>query len=204
MIGSLRGKVINFEGMLVTIECASGVGYEVEVPASTLSSLSLDGDAFLYICHIVREDASLLYGFSDLNSRTLFKEIIKVNGLGPKAAMSILSTMGVEEFVCNVMQNNAKSLITIPGVGKKTAERIIVELKDRLSKLNLEVTITNNSQSMVTDQNSYIIDEALSALIGLGYKENLAMTYIKEVYKEGMDTKAIIVAALGLISRSKN
>lgn len=202
MIGSIRGKIINFEGMMLTIECPSGVGYEVEVTAGLLSKCNLQDEIFLYTCHIVREDASLLYGFDSLEGRTLFKEIIKVNGLGPKAAMAVLSSFSVEDFVFAIINEQSNNLLKIPGVGKKTAERMIVELKDRLSKLNFANTV-KTADNDVKLADSFILDEALGALVGLGYKENIALMHIKQVYTEGMDTRTVIVRALASISRSK-
>lgn len=202
MIGSIRGKIINFEGMLLTIECQSGVGYEVEVTANLLTKFNLQDEVFLYICHIVREDASLLYGFDSIEGRTLFKEIIKVNGLGPRAAMAALSTFSVDDFVAAITKEQGNSLLKIPGVGKKTAERMIVELKDRLTKLNL----VNNTQVLsnkVQAEDNFVLEEALGALVGLGYKESIALNHIKQVYIEGMDTRTVIVKALASLSRSK-
>lgn len=204
MIGSLKGTVLHFDGNAVIVQCASGVGYEVEVPAHLRTGLKEGGECFLYVVHIVREDAQLLFGFPDLATKTMFKEIIRVNGIGPKIAMSILSTMAVGDFVLSVLGGKTAALTQAPGVGKKMAERIVVEMKDRLSRFDagpdLEEAAGARGKGTLDPD---IIDEALSALTGLGYRENVAQSLIKQVYKKGMDTKAVIVAALALIARSK-
>lgn len=204
MIGSLQGKVIRIDGMTVLIE-VSGIGYEVEMPVTSLREISVNDDVFIFIHHVVREDASLLYGFSDIGSRTLFRELIKANGIGPKMALAILSALTVDDFIKALSLSDVHALTSIPGVGKKTAERIIVEFKDKIDKLNLSNTTTTLPQNSDTNvspvANMFALQEAISALMGLGYKENIACEYAKSVYVDGMDTKDIIVKALALVKR---
>lgn len=205
MIGSLRGRVLLIEGMTVLIECSQGVGYEIEVPASAFDNIKLNDNAFLYIHHVVREDADLLYGFVSLSQRKLFRELIKINGIGPKLVMAILSTMSVDDFISAVSMGRTALLTQVPGIGKKTAERIIIEIKDKLDKLNLSNEPSNDKASGKVGQvqntkiDNNVFEESISALISLGYKENVAISTVKAVYDESLDTQGVIVKALSYI-----
>lgn len=198
MIGSLRGKLLLVENQSALIEVA-GVGYEVEMPASALSKLNQEDEVFVYIQHVVREDAELLYGFPDAVSRSLFRALIKVNGVGPKMAIAVLSTFDVASFITAVLEGNARALQNIPGVGKKTAERLVVELKDRLKDFAHDSGSSTPSVNQGTDN----FAEAVAALCALGYRENDAVRYAKAVYKDGMTTEQLIVDALALFSKNK-
>lgn len=214
MIGSLRGKLIGIEGLNALIEVASGVGYEVEVPGNLLSSLKLNEECFLYIHHVVREDAELLYGFDSLESRLLFRELIKINGVGPRVAIALLSTMNLPTFIEVINSQRINALVAAPGVGKKTAERIIVEMKDRLNKLRMGERIIVQNNGMVNgelgldvpvetvDDNAFAFDDAVLALVSLGYKEAMAISTVKMVFEKGMNTEQIIVAALAKLSKN--
>ena len=205
MFGSLRGKVLRIDGMTVLIE-VSGVGYEVEMPVTSLAKITVNAEEFIYIHHVVREDDELLYGFVELSDRVLFRELIKVNGVGPKMALAILSSFNALDFISTISGGRASALTKVPGVGKKTAERLIVELKDKLDKLSVNTqNLTENFDKVVLKDNvnTFAVDEAISALMGLGYKENIAIDYVNTVAKKDMDTKQIIVAALALISGGK-
>ena len=206
MFGSLRGKVLRIDGVTVLIE-VNGVGYEVEMPVTSLAKISVNEEEFVYVHHVVREDDELLYGFCDLSDRTLFSELIKVNGVGPKLALAVLSSFNAHDFIIAVTSGRTSALTQVPGIGKKTAERLMVELKDRLDKLPItkdaNVADLNKVSGMAAVIDNIAVDEAVSALIGLGYKETLALEYVNSVAKEGMDTKQIIVAALALISGGK-
>ena len=122
MIGSLRGKLLLVDGVTALIEVL-GVGYEVEMPVTSLTKFQKGQEVFVYIQQVVREDAHLLYGFYDLSSRALFRELIKVSGVGPKMALAVLSTFDVQSFIQTVLSGRSQALQQIPGVGKKTAER---------------------------------------------------------------------------------
>lgn len=216
MIGSIRGKVLSIDGISVLIELNDGLGYEVEVPGNILTKLHVGEECFLFIHHVVREDAELLYGFDSKESRLLFREVIKVSGVGPKVAMAILSSFDLMTFVEVISQERINSLCATPGVGKKTAERIVIELKDRLAKLRLpertamvaaiegkgssggDATVAALSEKTQTP--AFICEDAVGALVGLGFKENLAMPVVKEVFKDGMTTEETIVAALAKLS----
>ena len=201
MIGSLRGKLLRIDGSTALIE-AGGVGYGVEMPGSSLNTLSpkLGSEIFVYVHHSVREDAQMLYGFTDMDARSLFRILIKVNGIGPKSALAALSTFSVASFVETVSEGRAKELQMIPGVGKKTAERMIVELKDAVSSFSVagvEIKVQSPSADAV------FFDEAVDALVALGYKEGEAVKYCKVALAEAHDAETLIKAALLLISKNK-
>ncbi len=171
MIGRLQGILLS-KGEAEVLLDVQGVGYEVEVPASTLYQLPDPGQSLvLHIHFVVREDAQHLYGFLDLKERSLFRLLIKVNGIGPKLALGIMSGMESARFVAAVAKDDVNALVKLPGVGRKTAERLIIELRDKLKQWEMEhgtspqtVTATSRPQRQDTYQ------EAEAALISLGYK----------------------------------
>lgn len=200
MIGSLDGKVLRIDGVTALIEVA-GVGYEVDMPVTCLSTLKVGHRAFVYIQHIVREDAQILYGFNTVTERSLFRVLIKVNGVGPKMALAVLSTFDVESFIQTVLAEQSKALEQIPGVGKKTAERMIVELKDSLRNFAASSgTVLSSGVSTVQSNESF--NDAVAAMVALGYKESDAVKYVKAVLAKdpALETSQIIVQALALIS----
>ncbi|TYF42901.1 Holliday junction branch migration protein RuvA, partial [Enterobacter hormaechei] len=136
MIGRLRGIILEKQPPLVLLETA-GVGYEVHMPMTCFYELPEAGQEAIVFTHfVVREDAQLLYGFNNKQERTLFKELIKTNGVGPKLALAILSGMSAQQFVNAVEREEVGALVKLPGIGKKTAERLIVEMKDRFKGLH--------------------------------------------------------------------
>ncbi len=136
MIGRLRGIILEKQPPLVLLE-TGGVGYEVHLPMTCFYELPDVGkEAIIFTHFIVREDAQLLYGFNNKQERTLFKELIKTNGVGPKLALAILSGMSAQQFVNAVEREELAALVKLPGIGKKTAERLIVEMKDRFKGLH--------------------------------------------------------------------
>ena len=201
MIGSLSGRVLRIDGVTALIECG-GVGYEVDMPVTSLSKLKVNENAFVYVQHIVREDAQILYGFNTVTERELFRTLIKVNGVGPKMALAVLSTFDVESFVETVLQEQSKALEQIPGVGKKTAQRMVVELKDNLKNFAVSTQICANPQATSTASSNESFNDAIAAMTALGYKEFDAVRYVKAVIaKEGnLSTQDLIVKALALIS----
>ena len=201
MIGSLSGRVLRMDGVTALIECG-GVGYEVDMPVTSLSKLKVNENAFVYVQHIVREDAQILYGFNTVTERELFRTLIKVNGVGPKMALAVLSTFDVESFVETVLQEQSKALEQIPGVGKKTAQRMVVELKDNLKNFAVSTQISANPQATSTASSNESFNDAIAAMTALGYKEFDAVRYVKAVIaKEGnLSTQDLIVKALALIS----
>ncbi|MDC9620051.1 Holliday junction branch migration protein RuvA [Xenorhabdus sp. XENO-7] len=201
MIGRLRGTVLEKQPPLVLLE-TNGVGYEVHMPMTCFYELPEIGqEAILFTQFIVREDAQLLYGFNDKQERALFRELIKVNGVGPKLALAILSGMSAQQFVTAIEQEAITSLIKLPGVGKKTAERLVVEMKDRFKGLNGELFNQSsdiNLPAVVKQANSNadIEAEAASALVSLGYKLQEASRMVSKVAKPGADCETLIREAL--------
>lgn len=172
MIGRLQGLLAEKQPPHLLVD-VNGVGYAVEVPMSTYYQLpDIDHKVTLHIHQVVREDAHLLYGFYEKKERELFRELIRLNGVGPKLALALMSTLSVNEMIETVRQQNTAALIKVPGVGKKTAERLLIELRDRfkaweggtepVNALSAEVATTNPATSAEMD--------AVSALIALGYK----------------------------------
>ncbi|OCG54731.1 Holliday junction DNA helicase RuvA [Gilliamella sp. Choc6-1] len=198
MIGRLRGTIIEKQPPKVLIE-VGGVGYNVFMPMTCFYELPNNGQEVMVLTHfIVREDAQLLYGFNHEQERELFRELIKVNGVGPKLALAILSGMSAQQFINAVEQSEIKTLVKLPGVGTKTAERLIVEMKDRVKRLGEELSVTN----MIIETGEHkkssnqIESEAISALIALGYKPQEASRIISKVISHDMDCETLIREAL--------
>lgn len=203
MIGSLRGKILEKNPPAVLIE-VSGIGFEVIMPMTSIYELPpIGSESFVYTDFIVREDAETLYGFTDSESRNLFREIIKVSGIGPKTALAVLSAMTSAEFISIINSGDPKPLIKIPGIGKKTAERTVLELKDSLiQKLNansVKMPEHKTSATKISDKelsDIKIQEEASSALISLGYKPQQASMMVEKAWTDGMNTEDLIKEAL--------
>jgi|TARA_B110000444_G_scaffold96140_2_gene91060 Holliday junction DNA helicase RuvA len=165
MIGSIKGKILIKQAPQVLIE-ANGIGYEVEVSSTTFFEMpELDQNVFLYTHLQVREDAHTLFGFTELNDRYLFRMLLKISGVGAKLALAILSAMSVNDFERCVRTEDSGSLVKIPGVGKKTAERLVIEMRDRLTDL-----MDSPSLGPRTINTNSSREEAFDALMALGYK----------------------------------
>ncbi|NIA27777.1 MAG: Holliday junction branch migration protein RuvA [Desulfobulbaceae bacterium] len=190
MIGSLRGKLTSKQAPQIIVEC-QGVGYEVETPMSTFLDLPrLGEDLFLHIHMLVREDAQILYGFSSETERMLFRTVLRISGVGAKMGLAILSAMSVGDFQRCVQFEDTAMLIKIPGVGKKTAERLIIEMRDKIDKTIIDpgatkVAATANPRS-----------EAVDALVALGYKANEVNKLIGAMDVDGKSAEDIIRLAL--------
>ena len=198
MIGRLRGIIIEKQPPKVLIE-VGGVGYEVFMPMTCFYELPDNGKEVIVLTHFaVREDAQVLYGFNHKQERELFRELIKVNGVGPKLALAILSGMSAGQFISAVEQSEIKTLVKLPGVGTKTAERLIVEMKDRVKRFNEELVNVNATleTGSVKKSSNQIEGEAASALIALGYKPQEASRIISKVMKPDMDCEMLIREAL--------
>jgi len=197
MIGRIQGKIIEKQPPQLLID-VQGVGYEIDAPMSTFYQLPNLGELVTLHTHlVVREDAQLLYGFSSLSERGLFRTLIKINGVGAKLALTILSGMNSNEFVACVQNNDATALVRLPGVGKKTAERLIIELRDKLKDL---VTGADHAQSdagtpTVVAASSPVAD-AVSALVSLGYKEAEASRMVRSIDTTELGTEDIIRLSL--------
>ena len=198
MIGRLRGILLETQAPHLLIE-AGGVGYEVEAPMSVFYRLPETGcEITLYTHFVVREDAQLLYGFADARERELFRTLIKVNGVGPKLGLTLLSGIEAAEFVRCVHAGDSSTLVKLPGVGKKTAERLIVELKDKLSKWDSAPGDFNNTPlgQVIQQQTADIEQEAVSALVALGYKPQEASKVIARINSDGLSSAELIRQAL--------
>ena len=197
MIGRLQGTLVYKKPPEILID-VNGVGYELQAPMTTFYTLPLEGSKTMLYTHlIVREDAQLLYGFSSENERALFRSLIKVNGVGPKLAITILSGISSADFVRCVNENDVTTLVRLPGVGKKTAERLIIEMRDRLSQLEIEGVKQQTSD--IVDSFSAIKDDmkdAIGALVSLGYKQQEADKMVRLVETSGRASEDIIRDAL--------
>lgn len=197
MIGRLRGKLLEKQAPHVLID-VQGVGYEVEVPLTTYFQLPALGDeAVLHTHLIVREDAHILYGFAAESDRALFRDLIKVNGVGAKLAAAILSGIAVDDFVRCVRDNDVARLTRLPGVGKKTAERLVMEMRDRLKARAEGLSLTKaETVASAAPSASTAVNDAISALVVLGYKPPDASRMVLRIDTEGLECEEIIRRAL--------
>ena len=190
MIGRLRGELAAKHPPHLLID-VGGVGYEVEAPLSTIFALPpLGGGVTLWTHLAVRDDAQALYGFASEAERALFRTLIKVSGVGAKLALAILSGASIDEFARWVHDNDVAALVRLPGIGKKTAERLIVEMRDRLPDTVPGTASGAAGGAMPSDV------EAREALIALGFKPAEAASRVREIGGEGMTTEEIIRRAL--------
>jgi holliday junction DNA helicase RuvA len=198
VIGFLRGKLV-YKAPPFLIMDVNGVGYEVEAPMTTFYDLpALNEEIKLHTHLVVREDAHILFGFSAEAERTLFRALIKVNGVGPKLALTILSGQSADEFYRCIQDNDSLTLVRLPGVGKKTAERLIIEMRDRLPDLGVSTATNTDNAGAVTSVPAVgnPKQEAISALCSLGYKPLDASKMIQNISVEGKTCEAIIRLAL--------
>lgn len=194
MIGRLRGKLIVKRAPQLLVD-VHGVGYEVEAPMSTFYALPELGDEVVLHTHlVVREDAQLLFGFASEAERGFFRNLIKINGVGAKMGLAILSGMSFDAFARCVQENDVASLVRLPGVGKKTAERLIVEMRDKLQLKETDLPMAH-PETIAQAANDPLAD-AVSALVALGYKPNEASRMVRGVNCEGLDSEEIIRQAL--------
>lgn len=191
MIGRITGKLILKQPPLVLVD-VNGVGFELEAPMSTFYKLPAAGEAVTLHAHLtVREDAHLLFGFGTPAEKALFRELIKISGVGPKLALTVLSGVSVEDFWATVRAGDALRLTKLPGIGKKTAERLVLEMRDKAGA----AADLGAGVSPVAPAGSPL-QEARSALTSLGYKPAEIQRYTEAVYKDGMSTEQIIQEAL--------
>ncbi len=195
MIGFLRGKLVLKAPPLLVLD-VQGVGYEVEAPMTTFYDLPACGeDVKLHTHLVVREDAHILFGFSKEAERSMFRTLIKVNGVGPKLALTILSGQSAEEFHRCIQDNDTQALVRLPGVGKKTAERLIIEMRDRLPTLS-DGPINSDSANVAVQLLGNPKQEAISALCSLGYKPIDAAKMVQHINLEDKSCEDIIRLAL--------
>lgn len=194
MIGSLRGRILRRQPPTLLID-VQGVGYEVEAPMSTFYSLPDTGAEVMLHTHlVVREDAQILFGFGTETERRLFRALIRVNGVGPRLALTILSGISVENFVRCVHAGDSAALVRLPGIGKKTAERLVVEMRDRLD------AVTSSAAPGVGPGNPR--EDALAALVSLGYKPPEASRMLQAIKDTDLGSEDLIRRALQNAARA--
>tara|TARA_B110000967_G_scaffold205619_1_gene250533 strand:+ start:1961 stop:2542 length:582 start_codon:yes stop_codon:yes gene_type:complete len=189
LIGRVKGKILEKSAHQVVVD-VQGLGYEVDIPLTTFFQLGDSGaEVTLYTHLVVRDDAHLLFGFSTASERELFRALIKVNGVGPKLAVAILSGVDARAFSRCIQNNDVKALTALPGVGKKTAERLIIEMRDRLPALTEGLLpVAQRAPDLVAD--------AEAALIGLGYKPQEAARALGQIEDQDVSVERLIRQAL--------
>ncbi len=204
MIGRLSGKLLEKKPPQLLID-VNGVGYEVAASMSTFYQLPEIGQSVTLFIHlVVREDAQLLYGFAKNIERSLFRLLIKVSGVGPKVALAILSGMEADVFVRCVLDNDSDSLTRVPGIGKKTAQRLVIEMRDKLAAMEItELNLPAGAESQLTSSNS-MSQEAISALVALGYKPQEASRAISRVQAGAETSEQLIRSALKSMVKPKS
>lgn len=196
MIGRLKGVLIEKRPPQLLVD-VNGVGYELLASMNTCYQLPETGQGVILFTHLViREDAQVLYGFGDEKERTLFKALIKASGVGPKTALAILSNMDPKKLVHCISQEDLASLVRIPGIGKKTAERLIVEMRDRLANWEVGDVSEACGQNSSGPTENEMMKDAISALVSLGYKPQEASKAISKIHQKNLSTEEIIREAL--------
>lgn len=198
MIGQLRGTILEKQPPQLLLD-VNGIGYEIDAPMSTFYRLPEVGQEIILHTHfVVREDAQHLYGFASREERTLFRTLLKVNGVGPRLALTILSSIDPDEFVRCVINNDTQSLIRLPGIGKKTAERLVIEMRDKLADWHQTIPVELNMLATQAEKGSrnQIVQDAVSALISLGYKPQEASRAVSKVDDGAITSEDIIRRAL--------
>ncbi len=194
MIGTLRGVLSQKHPPALVVD-VGGVGYELEAPMSTFYALPAIGEEVrLYTHLVVREDAHLLYGFSTESERRLFRDLLRVSGVGPKIGLALLSGISVDAFRVCVEAQDVESLVRVPGVGRKTAERLVVEMRDRIRALGEGALAAGKAGTAGPGPAA----EAYAAMVALGYRPAEVTRLLKEVVTEGAGTEEIIREALKL------
>ncbi len=178
MIGRITGLLLEKNPPQILVETSGGVGYEMDVPMSTFYQLPKTGERVTLVTHlVVREDAQLLYGFGSEEERATFRQLLKVSGVGPKVALSVLSGMSVSDLAHAVALQESGRLTKVPGIGKKTAERLLLELKGKL-KADVRIAAGGSAEAAPSAQ------DILNALLALGYSDKEALVAIKQLPKD--------------------
>ncbi len=193
MIGYLKGILLDKRPPTLVLD-VNGVGYELDAPMTTFYDLPAPGEAVTVHTHmVVREDAQLLFAFSDAPQRNVFRSLLKVSGIGPRVALAILSTLSTRDFFNAVTDNDVARLTRVPGIGRKTAERLMVEMRDRVLK---QIEDSGESSSAVVHQRDNPVEDAVGALIALGYKAPEASRAIRDIDAGGLSSEDLIRQAL--------
>lgn len=210
MIGIIEGRVCHLSAPVTCIMTAAGVGYEVELPLPAFCQLRLESTVSLWTHLQVREDAQLLYGFLDKSERDVFRQLIRINGVGAKMALAMMSSLSISDLKHCVESGNELALIKVPGIGKKTAQRLLIELKGKFdgiisdSLLSLDGSLTQSGPSP-KDTEGVVLAEVESALISLGYREKEAQSAIRAARESGnedmiLDTQTLLKLTLQQLS----
>ena len=201
MIGRLRGELVYKQPPQLMVD-VNGVGYELEAPMSTFYELPAVGEAVTLFTHLqVREDAHALYAFAREDERGLFRDLLKVSGVGAKVALAVLSGMSAREFRGSVLNGDAAALTRMPGIGKKTAERLIVEMRDRVKEAGEVPVAASPGVSSVQSRPADPVEDAVHALIALGYKPQEASRMVSAVEAQGLPSEEIIRQALKAMAK---
>jgi Holliday junction DNA helicase RuvA len=194
VIGLLRGRILHKQPPQLLLD-VNGVGYEIDAPMTTFYNLPGIGEEVTLYTHLaVREDAHTLYGFTRPADRELFRHLLKVNGVGARLALTILSGMEPPQFVRCIQQGDTETLVRLPGIGKKTAERLVIELRDRLEKASALDSAPSVDPAVAVPVNP--VEDAVSALVGLGYKPQEASRMVRAVSAGDLSSEEIIRQAL--------
>lgn len=207
MIGRIRGVLVEKRPPDVLVE-AMGVGYEIQMPMTSIYPLpDVGNEVVIYTHFVVREDAQLLFGFVDKTERATFRELIKANGVGPKLALTILSGMSAAQLAHVVHNGDVAALVKLPGVGKKTAERLLVEMRDKLKDIGTEAAVDMSGLALQDGASEPLLqatpgvkEEASSALQALGYKAAQAEKMIKAVFDDSYSCEQLIREALRAVA----
>lgn len=204
MIAYLSGKLLEKEANSVIVD-VNGVGYEVSIPLSTFYELGeIGSDVALRIYTYVREDTLSLFGFKTMREKELFLKLISVSGIGAKSGIGILSGMSADEIINAIRSNNLMRLNSIPGIGKKTAERIVIELRDKINTISAGVVETSQtSTTATTSGGNEVYDDAVSALTNLGYQRAAAEKALNQAMQEGteMSVQKLLRRSLQLLAK---
>ena len=194
MIARLTGRVLTLDQGALVLD-VNGVGYEIEVTSSTANSVEIDKIVTLETLLIVREDAQILFGFTELTDKKLFQLLIKINGVGPRLAIGIMSGLNEEELSLAILEKDIKILTSLPGVGKKTAERLVIELQD---KITFEKASGKKNKSKMSQE---LLSDLEGTLLNLGYKPQEIDFAIHRIKIESTDLEVLIKAALKELGR---
>ena len=195
MIGSLIGLIKEKTPSAILLE-VNGIGYEISIPLSTSFQLPKVGESAFLLTHlVVREDQHSLYGFATEEERKLFRALIKISGVGAKLAITILSGTNVTGFIQSVVNEDIDALVHLPGIGKKTAERLVVEMKDKISE------ISDEQQNLQDSGINSAVAEAINALVNLGYKTKDAKNILDKIDSEELSVEDLIRQALKSLTK---
>lgn len=197
MIGRLKGLLLTKQPPTLLLD-VNGVGYEVDAPMSTFYQLpDVNQEIILHTHLVVREDIQQLCGFISETERSMFRSLIKINGVGPKLALSILSAISADDFARCIQESDTTTLVRLPGVGKKTAERLVIEMRDKLKDWQVDALSNGEPAGMIEiQQTANPVEEAVSALIALGYKPPQASRMVSQIDNHDLSSEEIIRDAL--------